>query len=264
VEERLEHLPRPLGKIVGASREEDIFFLSAGLAFYALVSVAPSIVLAFWLTSVIIGDDAVHRTAEDLARLAPRKLGVDKAFERAAEAGAELGLWAVLGTLWPATAYGAGLVRAFDRLSRQSRELPGLRGRGLALLLVGSIQVVALAGLGLAAVGPRLLGRGGVATALGWALGVAAGFLTLATMTALIYRFFAAEAVGWGAILRGASMVAGGVSVLSAGYAVFLQLGADFEERYASSGLAAVVLLAVWLFLANALLLLGYRLTRHD
>jgi hypothetical protein len=36
-------------------------------------------------------------------------------------------------------------------------------------------------------------------------------------------------------------------------------LGTDFEHRYATSGLAAVVLLGVWLFLTNALILVGYQ-----
>ncbi len=50
----------------------------------------------------------------------------------------------------------------------------------------------------------------------------------------------------------GGSHVAAGISALSLVYVLFLQLGADFEQRFASSSLAAVVLLAVWLFLANA------------
>lgn len=264
VDRHLERLPAPLRRIVGVVREHDIFFLAAGLAFYALVSVAPLVILAFWITSWIVGDDAVHRTGEQLGRLAPSKLGIDRAFERVADAGSELGVWAALAILWPATAYGAGLVRAFDRLSRESRELPGLRGRALAFVLIAASQVVVLAGLGLATLAPRLLGEGGMATALGWVLGLGIGFLVVTAMTALIYRFFARESAAWPEILRGASVVGAGVSLLSTGYAVYLRLGANFEQRYASSGLAAVVLLALWLFFANVLLLLGYRVIRDD
>jgi hypothetical protein len=32
-----------------------------------------------------------------------------------------------------------------------------------------------------------------------------------------------------------------------------------FEEHYATSGLAGLVLLALWLFLSNAMVLIGYR-----
>lgn len=39
----------------------------------------------------------------------------------------------------------------------------------------------------------------------------------------------------------------------------FLASGADFEKRYAISGLAAVVAVGLWLFWANVLVLVGYR-----
>jgi hypothetical protein len=39
----------------------------------------------------------------------------------------------------------------------------------------------------------------------------------------------------------------------------YLQLGANFERRYAWHALAAVVLLGLWLFAANTALLVGYR-----
>ncbi len=82
--------------------EEDILMLAAGLAFYALVSVAPLVVVALWVTSVLVGDDAVQGTGEELGRLAPAKLGVDKAFVQVARAGSQIGVWAVVAALWPA------------------------------------------------------------------------------------------------------------------------------------------------------------------
>lgn len=263
VRDAVDRLPAPARRVLSWFRQdEDLLFLAAGLAFYALVSVAPLVVIALWITSVVVGDDAVERTGEEIARLAPSKLGVDKAFEQVAKTGTEVGAWAVLAALWPATAYGAGLVRAFNRISDRSRQLPGLRGRAMTFLLMAALQVVVLAGLGLALMGPRLLGRGVVATAAGWALALAAGFLSLAGMTGLIYRIFVPDDVAWKDITRGAVTVAAGVSALSATYVLFFHLGTNFEQRFASSGLAAVVLLGVWLFLANALLLVGYRLVR--
>lgn len=237
--------------------------IAAGLAFYALVSVAPLVIIALLATSLVVGDAAVQRTGEELARLAPTKLGVDRAFVQVANAGSGIGIWAAVGALWPATAYGAGLARAFNRLSSRSRELPGLRGRALAFVLMAALQIVVLAGLAVALVGPRLLGRGAVATAAGWAVAALAGFLGVAAMTGVIYRVFAPETVSWKGIGQAASTVAAGVSLISLFYGVFLHVGTNFEQRYASSGLALVVLLAVWLFLANALLLVGYCLVRE-
>lgn len=49
------------------------------------------------------------------------------------------------------------------------------------------------------------------------------------------------------------------ISVLSVAYVAYLRLGANFESRYASDALAAVVLLGLWLFAANTTSLVGYR-----
>ena len=53
------------------------------------------------------------------------------------------------------------------------------------------------------------------------------------------------------------------ISVLSAGYVAYLRLGANFEQRYASATISAVVLLGVWLFAANVALIVGYRAARR-
>jgi uncharacterized BrkB/YihY/UPF0761 family membrane protein len=44
---------------------------------------------------------------------------------------------------------------------------------------------------------------------------------------------------------------------------MFLISGVDFERRYATSGLAAVVLLAFWLFMTNALILVGFQIAQE-
>ncbi len=258
-----ERLPGPVGRVFGYLRDEDLLMISAGLAFYALVSVAPLVVIALWVTSLLVGDDAVQRTGEELSRVAPAKLGLDTAFVQVAKTGTDIGIWALATALWPATAYGAGLARAFNRVSDQARELPGLRGRALAFVLMAGLQIVVLAGLAAALVGPRLLGEGPLAKAAGWAIAVAVGLVSIAAMTSLIYRVFATESASWNGVVQAAATVAAGISLLSLGYVALFQLGTNFEQRYASSGLAAVVLLAVWLFLANALLLVGYRLARE-
>ena len=49
------------------------------------------------------------------------------------------------------------------------------------------------------------------------------------------------------------------ISLLSVMYVAYLRVGANFERRYASDALAAVVLLGLWLFAANTALLIGYR-----
>ena len=60
------------------------------------------------------------------------------------------------------------------------------------------------------------------------------------------------------AVIRGTVTAAGSIALLTLAFVVYLRVGADFTTRYATSGLAAIVLFAGWLFLANALVLIGY------
>jgi uncharacterized BrkB/YihY/UPF0761 family membrane protein len=180
--------------------------------------------------------------------------------ERVADLGAGLGVGALIALLWPATSYGAGLARAFDRLSPGRNEpAKGLRGRALALALVGLMPALVLAGLVASYLGTSLVGHGRAAQVLGWALALAFGFVASSAAAMAIYKLFSPRPVVGRGVLHGGAVAGAAISLLSAGYAFFLHFGADFEHRYATSGLAAVVLLGVWLFLTNALILVGYQ-----
>ncbi|MDQ3642423.1 MAG: YihY/virulence factor BrkB family protein [Actinomycetota bacterium] len=259
-----ERLPGPVAAVVRRLRSEDVSLLSAGLSFYALVSVVPFAVLVLWLVSLITGKARVREVAEQLARHLPAKLGVDNALQRVADLGVGLGVGALAALVWPASAYGAGLRRSFARLAdNQDEDVKGLRGRGLALGLVGVVPALALAGLVAAYLGTAVVGDGGAALVAGWVLALAFGFVASAVSVAVIYRLFAPTSLGWQSIARGAVAAGGAISVVSLGYVIFLNSGVDFERRYATSGLAAVVLLAVWLFVTNALILVGFEIAQE-
>ena len=256
----VERLPRPVAAIVRRLRQEDIFLLSAGLAFYALVAVVPFSMLVLWIVSHIAGSGSVHQVADFLSRRLPPKLPVGDALTRVADLGGSLGIGALVALVWPATAYGAGLARAFDRLCPGADEpAKGLRGRALALALVGVMPALVLVGLVATYAGTSLADHGFVAGILGWALALAVGLLTSGAAAAAIYKLFSPRPVGARGVVQGGALAGAAISLLSAGYAVFLHFGTDFEHRYATSGLAAVVLLALWLFLANAVILVGYQ-----
>ena len=75
---------------------------------------------------------------------------------------------------------------------------------------------------------------------------------------ALIYRIFPPERLSIRQIIRATLWSAATISLLSLAFTVFAR-AASFQKHYGTAGVAAIVLLAVWLFLANALLLVGYR-----
>ena len=247
-------------------RGDDVFLLSAGLAFYGLVSVAPLVVVALWLTSLVVGPQEIRQAAAQLGHFAPESLGADRALERVADLGSRLGLVAVVTALWPATAYGSGLVRVLDRLGKDEDvgRLPGrrLRGRRMALLLVALLPVLVLASLLATYAGSTVLGDDPTERAVGLAVALVFGFAATAILVAVVYKVFPHRPPDWRSTLRGTLVGASGISVLSVAYVAYLRLGTNFERRYASDALAAVVLLGAWLFFANAALLIGYKVAK--
>jgi len=66
------------------ARAEDVVLYWPALAFYGLVSVAPLVVVALWVTSLVVGPTQIDGAAAELARFSPEALGADRAFERVA------------------------------------------------------------------------------------------------------------------------------------------------------------------------------------
>jgi uncharacterized BrkB/YihY/UPF0761 family membrane protein len=254
----LERLPKPISDVVDRARGRDIPVFAASLAFYGLVSVLPAVITVLWILGVILGDERVHRAAAELGRVAPSGLGADRALERVADLGTDVGAWSILTALWPASSYGAGLTRSFDNLGpKKRRNLKGLRGRGLALVALFPLFVVG--GLVGSFAGTVFIGRDGAWAVVGWVVALATGFVGVAGAIALIYRIFPPERLSWRAIGFGTALAAGGISVISLLFTIYLNVGANFQQHYATAGLAGIVLLAVWLFLANVFVLIGFQ-----
>jgi membrane protein len=253
-----ELLPGPFRRALKRARGQDILLYSAALAFYAIVSVIPLTILVLWIVSAVLGDQRTHQLAQEIRRVAPENIGADQALERVADLGSKLGVTSILTALWPATAYGSGLERAFDRLGpKADRSLEGLRGRGMFLLVI--LPTFILGSLIGSFLGTVALGSDGVARIVGYALALATGFLAASVGLVLIYRIFPPTRLTWRQIFEATLVAATGISVLSFLLLLFVGLGANFQAHYATSGLAGLVLLAVWLFLSNALVLTGYR-----
>jgi len=257
-------LPPLVRDAVERARGQDILLFASGLAFYALVSAIPLAIVAAWAAGVILGESRLHQLASDLRRVAPGGLGVGSFVGRIAREGNSAGAVGLITALWPATSYGAGLRRAFDRLSpKRVREARGLRGRGLALIVL--LPVFVAGSLLGSYVGPVALGSSGVGRVLGSALALATGFLAAAVGVALIYRIFPPERMPPSSILKGTAFSAAGISLLSLGFTLFLVAsGSGERQHFGTMGMALLVLFAVWLFLANAVLLVGYVISLEE
>lgn len=253
-------LPRPAARVVGWARSDEFLLTAASLAFFALVSLPPTALIAFWIAGSVAGDERVRQLGDQLAAAVPQQASGDTLLVQLVDVATALGWTSLVAAVWPATAYGAGLARAFDRLTPSGRRrMDGLRGRALVVLLIALLPLLVLGALLLVVLGPRIAGEAALVRLLALA---AAGALALVTMTAilgLLYALFSPTHVGAGAAARGGAWAAAAVTLISVGYAVYLRVGANFEERYGSSAFAAVVLLALWLYLANGALIVGYK-----
>ena len=254
-----DHLPHPVRRIVEEARTNDVFLLATSLAFYALISIAPLSVVVLWVVGLIVGERRLLAFAAEAGRASPKNLGLDRIVRQVAQAGGQAGVIGIVTGLWPATSYGAGLQRAFDRLGdRPGQELHGLRGRGLFSVLL--IPVFVVGGLVASYAGTRVLGSGGLGFGLGLGLSLVIGFATAALGLVIIYRVFPPTRLAWPSIWRAVLWTATVDAILLVAFVAYLSTGTDFQQHYVTSGVAFLVLFAVWLFLSNVMLLVGFRI----
>lgn len=250
-------LPDPVRRFGRWLTSDELFTTGSSLAFYALLSLPPMILIALWVVGAVVPDSALDSLGQDVEGQAPDALPVGDVVRGLIDVATRAGALSVLAAVWPATAYGAALARAFTTVAPESeRRIQGWRGRLLTLAVIALLPVLVFAGLAVFSFGPRLLGTSGLPLTL------AAGALAVLLFTgvvALIFSLFRLRDTAVSDIAVGALLTAGLQVLVTGGYVLYLELFADFEERYGSSQLALLVLLGLWLLLSNAVLLVGYR-----
>jgi len=183
------YLPGPTAHLVSWARSDESLSTAASLAFFALVSLPPTALIGFWAAGLMAGDERISQLGEQLAALAPAEMGADGMLLQLVEVAGTLGWTSVLAALWPATAYGAGLARAFDRLTPTGRRrMDGLRGRVLVVVLIALLPLLILGALLVVLFLPQLLGEQVVVRVLGLAL---AGLIAVAALTAILALLYA-------------------------------------------------------------------------
>lgn len=250
-------VPPRLRQLVRRSADRDLLTSASSLAFYGLVSALPILLIAFALINAVAGGDTLRQVTDQVARSGPE--GTDRFLDPLVAGGRSLSLVTVIFAIWPATAYGGGLRRILARRSETDRAtaLPGLRGRLLGLSLVLVLPVLVLAGLPLMFVLSTLSGDGPLATAFGWALALSSGAAIGTLLTTLLYHAFSPRELALWDSLRGAAMAAAVTGIFSLLFVIYLEVG-NASDRFGGGTIALVVMLGVWLFVANILLLAGY------
>jgi membrane protein len=240
-------------------RGHDPVLIAAGLTFYAVIAVVPLLVVALAVAGLVLGTDRLVGAMRELAALAPAHLGFDEQLVALAVAAEDLGALTIAAALVPATTYGEGLLRAFDRIAERSTRRKGLRGRVRALALLGVLPLLVLGALLAVAVLPGMLGMGLPSLLLGLYLTFLLAWAGGTFLLAVTYRAFSplpltARATLWAAAGTG-SFLAG----MSLGWVAVLEFGVDVGEAYGGAeAIGALVLFAIYLFLVQGVCLTGY------
>ena len=121
----------------------------------------------------------VQDLADGLTGLLPDELGAREAARFLASAGTSMSPLAALAALLPASLYGEGLVRAFDRFSDRPSRRRSARGRLGSLVVVALSPVLLLGGLSAAQALTTVLGDSTLDRLLGVYFAFLVGWLTI-------------------------------------------------------------------------------------
>ena len=249
--------------VVRSARGHDLALYAAGVVFYAAIGFVPLLLLALYLAGLLAGETTVRGLADELAALLPNDLRAEDAGRFLSEAGTSLGPVNALAALVPATLYGEGLVRAFDRLSDAGEAgRRSLRGRLGALMIVAASPFLLLLGLTATRALTGSLGEGLGARLLGVYVAFLVGWVSISLLLVLSYRGIAPDRCCLRALLWGAFSTGSFLSGTSLGFVLFLSLGIDLGGAYGGSTVLATGAVALgWLLLLHVVVLVGYVLT---
>jgi membrane protein len=252
-----------------AMRRDNAPLLAAGVAFFGLLALVPSLVALVSAYGLVADPADIQRNVDDALAAAPDEVrdlveSQLRAIVRSEPTGLRLG--AVVGlavALWSASAAMKHLVEAVDRAYGGEGDRGFVRQRGLALALtVGAILVLAVSVFLL--VLPGTLGSDGAAGALRtglqfarWPLFAALALLGLA----VLYRFAPARDADrgrWRWVSPGAVLATVLWLLASVGLSVYTTNFGTYNETYGVLG--AVIVVMLWLFVSAYVVIAGAEL----
>ncbi|QXC62434.1 YihY/virulence factor BrkB family protein [Aquihabitans sp. G128] len=271
--DRAGEIPAEGWKDIGArvlkeAKADNVPLLSAGVAFYALLSLFPALVAIVSIYGLVADPSEVSRQLASITQAMPRdaaNLLVDQARTVAGTPGGKLGLSAGIGivtALWSASSGMKWLLTALSLTYDEPEDRKFVKLRGTALLLTVGAAVAFVVSLGVIAAAPALarsLGLGDVGaivfTVLRWPF---LGALVVIGL-AVVYRYGPnRDPAKWRWVSWGSGVAAAVWLVASAGFALYAAVAGKFAATYGSVG--GVVVMMLWLYLTVLSILLGAEL----
>ncbi len=235
---------------------------AASLAYYALFSIFPLILLAATFFSGVLGSGVAEQQLltivgdffpPDTVRL------IQANVTRAVQQRQSFSTVALIGLAWSALAMFSNLTVAIDNIFHPTRWRPLWHKRLLALIMVIALAVLLLASLftslGIRLINMLLLDRPSTAM---WIVTV---FLPLGlnmTIFALLFRHVPRVHVRWDAIWPAAVLGGAGWELAQSLFVWYLENFSTFSVIYGSLG--TVIILLLWIYLSSAILLLAAEL----
>ncbi|WP_454832718.1 YihY/virulence factor BrkB family protein [Pseudoxanthomonas wuyuanensis] len=244
--------------------ENDLMTHAAALAFYALLSLAPLLVLLLWLTASLYpsAQEALLRQIGELAGHSAKAVAgtvIDNA-QRWPSIGSLAGWWSTLLLFVGATAVFARLQKALNAIFRtDSQQLPGLaawlRKRIFSFGVVMALGFLLLISMTLNTALQVVFAR---MPSLLPALGDAVSLAIYSVSFALLYHYLPDRRVGWRQALLGGAITA---SLFVAGrYLIGLYI-AEAAPGSAYGSMGTLVVLLVWMYYATLVFFAGALLT---
>jgi membrane protein len=252
---RMDRLPPLAQRVVRRLLSREVLLPASSLAFYGMISALPLLLLSLSVAERVFGPNVVARLSTQATIMDARSVG--QMITDVGSSAAGPGWLVILFALWPATAYGGGLRRAFVEARGDEEALPGLKGRVIGLLLVLVLPLVVVGGVPVSFMLAQFGGDGIPGILAGIALALAVGTLGATVLNTLLYQVFTRGDHPLRTTMGVASAVAFLSSAFSLGFVAYVRV-ATLEDRYGSGVLAMVMLFGVWLLVTNVLLLSGY------
>jgi membrane protein len=242
---------------------------AAGVAYYALFSLFPLLLALVAAGSLVLEDDQALREAIELVSNAipvSQQL-IRQNIQQVLQSRGTFGLVGLLGLVWSATGVFTNLARNINRAWSETEHRGFLRGRLLALAMVGVLALLLILSVASTTV-INLLPQvnlpfwNGVSIYRSAAWSILAGLFPLLLNFGLflaLYRWVPNTSVPWSAVLWGAGVAALLWEVAKRGFVWYLNAGlARYSLVYGSLG--TVVVLMFWLYLSALITFLGAHL----
>jgi membrane protein len=249
-------------------KRDAVGLLAAGVAFYALLALVPSLVAIVSLYGLVADPTDIERTVDDLLAAAPTEVqdlvrsqlsAIVDSSASGLRVGALVGLAAAL---WSASSGMKHLMTAVNRGYHQTETRGFLKLRATSLLLTVGLMVLGAAALLGLVIGPQALSRNG-------GTGVARDVLMVARWPLLavvivvglsiVYRFGPDhDEPRWTWASTGAVVAAALWLLASIGFSIYTANFGSYNETYGALG--AVVVVMLWLYIGTYAVIAGAEL----